>query len=138
MLASSVFTLVAAFAASAVAVQPRTTYATWPAKNFKEACSPGDCNSDFDVSAPAGYYKGAPAFTAHCHLTNKQGWTDCEASGTKVQASWNAAGQGQQVKVSVAHLWTEAGANYNATGSAEFAASETTFQLPVNQVTGVA
>ncbi|KAI0138588.1 hypothetical protein F4776DRAFT_662959 [Hypoxylon sp. NC0597] len=144
---ASVFTLVAALAASAVAapaaVEARETYATWPATNWQEGCSPGGCRGTYDISAPAGYVSNAPAFNVHCHSTYiQEGWTKCDAvgeqaEGSYVESMWTDASERELIKISVSHIWYQGEARYNASGSVEFQSGVTTFDVPVTQLTAV-
>ncbi|KAI0835686.1 hypothetical protein F5Y06DRAFT_124343 [Hypoxylon sp. FL0890] len=144
---ASVFTFVAALAASAaaspVAVEARETFATWPATNWVEGCSPGGCRGNFNISAPAGYVKGAPAFNVHCHSTYIQGgWTECDAigdqaAGSYVESLWPEASKRELIKISVSHMWTQGEATYNASGSVEFESGVSTFEVPVTLLSAV-
>ncbi|KAI1376856.1 hypothetical protein F4677DRAFT_418260 [Hypoxylon crocopeplum] len=144
---ASVVTVVAALAASAAAlpgaVNARETYATWTATNFEEGCSPGGCIASFNISAPAGYVEGAPAFNVACHpIYIQRGWVECDAiselaAGSSVASLWNDASERELIKISVSHAWLQGEARYNASGSDEFAAGTTTFQVPVTSITAV-
>ncbi|OTA60733.1 hypothetical protein K449DRAFT_435132 [Hypoxylon sp. EC38] len=144
---ASVFTFVAALAASATAapaaVEARETYATWPATNWQEGCSPGGCRGTYDISAPAGYVDGAPAFNVHCHSTYiQEGWTQCDpvepqTDNSYVASMWTGASEREFIKISVAHIWYQGEARYNASGSVEFKSGVTTFDVPVTQITAV-
>ncbi|KAI1413662.1 hypothetical protein F5Y13DRAFT_189097 [Hypoxylon sp. FL1857] len=144
---ASVFTFVAALAATAAAtpaaVEARETYATWPAINWHEGCSPGGCRGQFNISAPAGYVQGAPAFNVHCYTTYiQQGWTQCvaigdQAAGSYVESVWPMASQRELINIGVSHIWTEGEARYNASGSVEFESTATTFDVPVTLLSAV-
>ncbi|KAI8966248.1 hypothetical protein F5Y11DRAFT_343634 [Daldinia sp. FL1419] len=144
----SAVTVLTTFAASVVAVPnlaAREVYATWPADNFEQKCfHPGGCTASFNINAPAEYVQGAPAFNAVCNpLSAKQdGTPNCEAvgeaaAGSYVESVWEEASAEDLVKLSVFHIWNEGETRYNASGSVEFPASSTTFELPVTSVTAV-
>ncbi|OTB01360.1 hypothetical protein M426DRAFT_14522 [Hypoxylon sp. CI-4A] len=146
MLASAI-TVISALAISALALpgvlNARETFATWTATDFQEGCSPGGCASSFNISAPEGYVKNAPAFDVVCHpVYIQQGWVDCDAqdkmaAGSYVASMWTGAADREQIKISVEHIWFEGEARYNATGAAEFAAGTAEFQIPVTNMSAV-
>lgn len=128
---------------SAVAARQEEPLAYWPASNFQEGCSPGGCIAGFNLTALAGYVSGAPAFNVFCHpIYIQQGWIDCDpvgeqAAGSSVQSMWTDASERELIKLSVAHLWREGEASYNASGSVEIEATETSFEVPVLGVVGI-
>ncbi|KAI0201606.1 hypothetical protein F4808DRAFT_459734 [Astrocystis sublimbata] len=70
---TSFFTTVAALAvtaAAAPALQSRETFATWTTSNIQiRWAGHGPINgAQFDISAPAGYIAGAPAFSGTCDV----------------------------------------------------------------------
>ncbi|KAI2613232.1 hypothetical protein GGR54DRAFT_329631 [Hypoxylon sp. NC1633] len=145
---TSVIAVISAFAASAAAlpgaVGVRDAPATWTATGFEEGCSPGGCIASFNISAPAGYITGAPAFNVECHpIYIQQGWITCdandaEATGSSVSSMWTDASERELIKISVSHIWTSGEVRYNASGFDEFAAGTQTFQVPVSSITAVA
>ncbi|KAL7626515.1 hypothetical protein AAE478_003287 [Parahypoxylon ruwenzoriense] len=136
---ASFITVASALVASVAA----ETYATWPATGFTESCSPGGCIGHFNINAPAGYVQGAPAFDVRCNpIYIQRGWLKCdptgdETAGSEVNAMWVEASTREQIKISVAHIWYQGEARYNASGIQEFASGETTFDIPVTQLTAV-
>ncbi|KAI1144295.1 hypothetical protein F5Y05DRAFT_407692 [Hypoxylon sp. FL0543] len=144
---ASVVAFVAALAASAAAIpttaEARGTQATWTATNWGEGCSPGGCRGHFNINAPAGYVKDAPAFNVLCHSTYIQGgWTKCEAIGEQaassyVESLWPEASQREHIKIAVSHIWTQGEAKMNASGSAEFESGSTTFAVPVAEISAM-
>ncbi|KAI4859307.1 hypothetical protein F4820DRAFT_174281 [Hypoxylon rubiginosum] len=146
MLASFI-TVVSALAASAAAlpgaVGGRDVYAKWPAFNFQEGCSPGGCIASFNISAPAGYVAGAPAFNVACHpIYIQQGWLVCDTiseatAGSSVESMWTGAEDRDNIKISVSHLWYQGETRYNASGNIEFAPGTTAFDIPVTLLSAV-
>ncbi|KAI2623952.1 hypothetical protein GGS26DRAFT_215333 [Hypomontagnella submonticulosa] len=144
---ASVITVVSALAASAAAlpgaISARETYANWPATNFQEGCSPGGCIASFNISAPADYVKGAPAFNVACHpIYIQQGWIECDAVSeladrSYVQSMWTDGSDRPLIKISVSHVWYQGEVRYNASGAVEFPATTTAFQVPVTSITAV-
>ncbi|KAK8051483.1 hypothetical protein PG993_002868 [Apiospora rasikravindrae] len=121
-----------------------TPYAEWPASHFAESCSPGGCFASFNISAPAGYVAGAPAFDVVCHpIYIQQDWLDCDNTRTgqansRVQSMWTDVSQRGLVKISVAHIWTrESGQRNNASGFAEIDAGKSMFSIPVTMLSAV-
>ncbi|KAI1406087.1 hypothetical protein F4819DRAFT_285606 [Hypoxylon fuscum] len=144
---ASFITVVSALAASVAAlptaVQSREVYATWKATNFQEGCSPGGCIASFNITAPAGYVKDAPAFNVACHpIYIQQGWLECDtigeaAAGSSVESMWTGAEERENIKISVSHIWSQGEARYNASGNVEFPATTTSFEVPVTLITAV-
>ncbi|KAI1384773.1 uncharacterized protein F4822DRAFT_373041 [Hypoxylon trugodes] len=140
---ASVITVVAALAASATAL-PKQVYASWPATNFDEGCSPGGCIASFNISAPADYVKGAPAFNVSCHpIYIQQGWVECDVvgenqNGAFVRSMWSEATVREQIKISVSHVWNQGETRFNASGSIEIPSTSTSFGVPVTSLTAVA
>ncbi|KAH9887423.1 hypothetical protein F4778DRAFT_426075 [Xylariomycetidae sp. FL2044] len=148
---ASLLALVSTLAAGVTALPrsvqaSRQTLASWPATNFVEGCSPGGCIASFNISAPAGYVEGAPAFDVTCHpIYIQQGWLDCDVvSGgdgdSVVQSMWTGASEFELIKISVAHLFSSSssGTRYNASGSVEFPGGTTSFDVPVTNFSAVA
>ncbi|KAI0010217.1 hypothetical protein F4779DRAFT_578577 [Xylariaceae sp. FL0662B] len=143
----TVFSALAATAAAlphAGSIEARNkTLAVWPVTEFSEGCSPGGCISSFDIKAPAGYVAGAPAFNVQCHpIYIQKGWVECDAVGEQpansyVESMWSEASERELIKISVAHIWTEGEARYNASGFVETKSGVASFELPVTQITGV-
>ncbi|KAI1474309.1 hypothetical protein F4774DRAFT_430004 [Daldinia eschscholtzii] len=145
---TSVVAIVSALAASVAAVPDiaaREVYATWPADNFELKCfHPGGCTATFNINAPAGYVGNAPAFSAVCHplSAEQNGTPNCEAvtdvaSGSYLESLWEEASADDRVKLTVFHVWNEGETRYNASGSVEFPASSTSFEVPVTSLTAV-
>ncbi|CAJ2509745.1 Uu.00g056450.m01.CDS01 [Anthostomella pinea] len=130
-----------------IAAFPHTTRnaALGSATNFIEGCSPGGCIASFNITAPAGYVAGAPAYNVVCHpIYIQQGWLTCDAvgeqaAGSTVQSMWTGASERELIKISVAHLFVdgETGAAKNASGFAEIEAGTTAFDVPVTSLTAV-
>ncbi|KAI2462740.1 hypothetical protein F4781DRAFT_187237 [Annulohypoxylon bovei var. microspora] len=144
MFASVITVVVSALAASAVAtdaVAPRETYGNWAGKEWSDACADTGCTSKFTIGGAKGYYKDAPAFSVHCHPTKEATWSPCDVvgattPGSVVESAWMKASSDDMVKVSVSHAFNGAdGPRYNATGTIEFKKGETSFNMPVDQVT---
>ncbi|KAK7956698.1 uncharacterized protein PG986_005920 [Apiospora aurea] len=106
---------VSSSSSSLIAAARDTPYAEWPAAHFAESCSPGGCFASFNISAPAGYVAGAPAFDVICHpVYARQDWRDCDNSGgveeaatgsSRVQSMKTDASRRGLVRISVAHIW---------------------------------
>ncbi|KAI5926531.1 hypothetical protein F4810DRAFT_707619 [Camillea tinctor] len=138
---TSIIAAIAAFVASAtVAAAPSNVYASWPATDFGEGCSPGGCIASFNISAWDGYVQGMPAFDVVCHPVYIQsGWRECEpvgeqAAGSVVEAIWTEASQREYIRISVAHILTEGEKSTNASGWVEFASGTTDFEILVTSV----
>ncbi|KAK8080042.1 hypothetical protein PG997_007860 [Apiospora hydei] len=125
-----------------------TPYAEWLATHFAESCSPGGCFASFNISAPAGYVAGAPAFDVICHLVYaRQDWRDCDnsgvqgaAGGSRVQSMKTDASRRGLVRISVAHIWTsleDGRQRDNASGFAEVDAGWSVFSVPVTMLSAV-
>ncbi|KAI1500733.1 hypothetical protein F5X99DRAFT_229904 [Biscogniauxia marginata] len=142
---TSIITAIPALVASAAVTAAPTAevYATWPATNFREGCSPGGCISSFNISAPAGYVKGMPAFNVACHpIYIQSGWLECDpvgeqAAGSVVEALWTNTSQRELINISVAHIFIEGEKRTNASGFAEFTSGTTEFSLPVTSIIAV-
>ncbi|KAI0850310.1 hypothetical protein F5Y00DRAFT_260606 [Daldinia vernicosa] len=145
---TSVLAVVSTLAASVVAgpnIAAREVLATWPADGFEQKCfHPGGCTAVFNIKAPAEYVHGAPAFSAICHplSAEQDGTPNCEAvtdlaAGSYVESVWEVPSADDLVKISVFHIWNEGDARYNASGSVEFPASATSFEVPVTSMTAV-
>ncbi|KAK8128148.1 hypothetical protein PG984_009256 [Apiospora sp. TS-2023a] len=128
--------------------QQEAPLAKWPAINFSAGCAPhaGGCIALFNISAPAGYIARAPAFAVTCHplVPQKGFWLNCDDHtdpanpSSHVETTWGDGSQGDLIKVSVAHIWTEAsGQRNNASGSAEIDGGMATFEVPVTMLTAV-
>ncbi|KAI1803504.1 hypothetical protein F4811DRAFT_553735 [Daldinia bambusicola] len=143
--AVAIVSTLAASVAAAPNVAAREVYATWPANNFEMKCfHPGGCTASFDINAPAGYTKDAPAFNVICHpLSAKQdGKPNCEPvrdmpEGSYVDSIWEEASTFDGVKVTVFHVWNEGETRYNASGSAEFPSDTKGFMVQVTSLTAV-
>ncbi|KAI1454021.1 hypothetical protein F4805DRAFT_338377 [Annulohypoxylon moriforme] len=144
MFANFITVVVSALAATAVAadaVAPRETYGNWPGKSFAEECTDKSCLAKFSIGGAKDYYKGAPAFSVNCKATENEPWSPCEVVGAKTDGAEIASTftkTPDQFKLQVTHAWNgENGARFNATGSIEFKKGETSFNMPVQSVTGV-
>ncbi|KAF3059668.1 hypothetical protein GL218_04656 [Daldinia childiae] len=144
---ASVLAVVSTLAASVVGVPnlaAREVLATWPADGFKQECfHPGGCTAVFNINAPEEYVKGAPAFKAVCHplSADKDSAHSCEtitaSDSSYVESVWEVPSSDDLVKLSIFHVWNQGETRYNASGSVEFPASATSFELPVTSLTAV-
>ncbi|KAI8623946.1 hypothetical protein F5Y19DRAFT_491730 [Xylariaceae sp. FL1651] len=91
-------TTLAASVAAAPHVARQTVYATWPATNVVDDIAHILVGLSFDITSPAGYVAGAPAFDVACSNTLlDQGPTACtfngpQAAGSSVEALYNTNG----------------------------------------------
>lgn len=97
----------------------------------------------FDISAPAGYAKDAPAFKVTCKAPQNQAYVKCEsasplAKDSSVQSMFTDGASKDAMKISVFHIWNEGSTTFNASGSVEVTPSATGFTLPVTSLTGIA
>ncbi|KAG4216747.1 hypothetical protein PC116_g34772, partial [Phytophthora cactorum] len=54
-----------------------------------------------------------------------------------LESLWEEASADDRVKLTVFHVWNEGETRYNASGSVEFPASSTSFEVPVTSLTAV-
>jgi len=72
-------------------VLPATATVSFAATGYAFGCSPGGCSNGFNVSAPAEYLNGAPAFNFHCNTILTRSYVPCAAIGaqtSEVSAQW--------------------------------------------------
>ncbi|TPX17807.1 uncharacterized protein E0L32_002908 [Thyridium curvatum] len=150
----SAITALTALVASAAAApssndarQAQPIGVNWPVVGFTEGCSPGGCIANYQVSAPAGYLKGAPGFNVTCSpIYIQKGWVDCvpngdgsasAADGSLVQAVWYGAENRDDILVTVAHIWTQGIQRTNATAWKAIQPPQSDFDVPVMQISAV-
>ncbi|KAI0535462.1 hypothetical protein GGR58DRAFT_442631 [Xylaria digitata] len=131
---TSVLTTIAALAASAIAtpIEARDVYATWSATDVTTYVSHIIIGAKFDLSAPAGYVTGAPAFDVTCDvdLVIHPGVQACtfngeQAEGSKVEAVFNS-----NLLVTVSHTF----GSTKATGTSGSLSYNADFTVDVTEV----
>jgi len=106
-----------------------TAKISYQVTGFGSGCSPGGCGAGFNVSAPADYLSGAPAFKFNCAIILGRPYADCTAldgsspSTSKVSAQWRGLSYpypyGENA-LWVSHVFRGTDAVFNATGYYEY------------------
>lgn len=111
------------------------------ATNYRWGCSPGGCSNSFNLTAPAGYRKGAPGFNVVCNgVYIQSGWRVCWnpdlsplPENNLVETLWTAGPNSTHMYLGAAHIYTqEDGTRVNATGLADIVPEQgMSFEFPV-------